>query len=77
MTRKKQLYAGNQWTDKNLNDWNTDKEPIYKSNNPNLSSNVKKVAKSYLNYNPTFYQNPKSPTSNTGLDRHSNFKSSQ
>jgi hypothetical protein len=57
MQRKKQLYGANDWSETSTSGWNYEKDQIQKSGN----SSVKKVAKSYLNYNPTFYQNLQTP----------------
>ncbi len=54
MNRKKQLYTSNDWNE-GSSEWNFQKEQNYRTNNS--TTNVKKVAKSYLNYHPTFYQN--------------------
>lgn len=56
MSRKKQLAGTSDWNDGLAKDWR-EKEQV------NSSNNVKKVAKSYLNYNPTFYQ-AQQPTRN-------------
>lgn len=49
MNRKKQLLGASDWNEGLSRDWG-EKEQTKSTNN------VKKVAKSYLNYNPTFYQ---------------------
>jgi hypothetical protein len=48
MTRKKQLLGASDWSEGISKEWGEREQP--------KSSNVKKIAKSYLNYNPTFYQ---------------------
>jgi hypothetical protein len=48
MNRKKQLLGSSDWNESFSKDWERDQSK-------NIS-NVKKVAKSYLNHNPTFYQ---------------------
>ncbi len=48
MSRKKQLVGTSDWSDNITKDWGEKQQTKH--------SNVKKVPKSYLNYNPTFYQ---------------------
>lgn len=58
MQRKKQLYNNTSvWSENTTGDWTFEKDLLQRGSN----ASVKKVAKSYLNYNPTFYQNPQSP----------------